>query len=106
MNEDRLRELYVTACARPTIACARPASCATPTRNAAQSIGHITLGRWRTVEFRNIQRGLTAPLGAAEFYAGLRQRYSERDGMCFLCPRMPSSTTACVWRRPRSSSCH
>ena len=33
----------------------------------------------RMVAF-HIQRGLTAPLGAAEFYAGLRQRYSERDG--------------------------
>jgi hypothetical protein len=37
----------------------------------------------RMVAF-HIQRGLTAPLGAAEFYAGLRQRYSERDGMVFL----------------------
>ena len=37
----------------------------------------------RMVAF-HIQRGLTVPLGAAEFYAGLRQRYSERDGMFFL----------------------
>jgi hypothetical protein len=37
----------------------------------------------RMVAF-HIQRGLTVPLGAAEFYAGLRQRYSERDGMVFL----------------------
>jgi predicted RNA methylase len=37
----------------------------------------------RMVAF-HIQRGLTVPLGAAEFYAGLRQRYSERDGMYFL----------------------
>jgi len=45
----------------------------------------------RMVAF-HIQRGLTAPLGAAEFYAGLRQRYSERactersrsDGMYLL----------------------
>ena len=32
----------------------------------------------------HIQRGLTVPLGAAEFYAGLRQRFAERDGMYFL----------------------
>jgi hypothetical protein len=37
----------------------------------------------RMVAF-HIQRGLTVPLGAAEFYAGLRQRYSERDSMYFL----------------------
>jgi very-short-patch-repair endonuclease len=37
----------------------------------------------RMVAF-HIQRGLTVPLGAADFYAGLRQRYSERDGMYFL----------------------
>ena len=37
----------------------------------------------RMVAF-HIQRGLTVPLGAAEFYAGLRQRFPERDGMYFL----------------------
>ena len=37
----------------------------------------------RMVAF-HIQRGLTVPLGAAEFYAGLRQRFVERDGMYFL----------------------
>ena len=37
----------------------------------------------RMVAF-HIQRGLTVPLGAAEFYAGLRQRFIERDGMYFL----------------------
>lgn len=37
----------------------------------------------RMVAF-HIQRGLTIPLSAAEFYAGLAQRFSERDGMYFL----------------------
>lgn len=37
----------------------------------------------RMVAF-HIQRGLTVPLGAAEFYAGLRERFPERDGMYFL----------------------
>lgn len=31
-----------------------------------------------------VQRGVTVPLSAAEFYAGLVQRFSERDGMYFL----------------------
>jgi hypothetical protein len=37
----------------------------------------------RMVAF-HIQRGTTVPLSAAEFYAGLRQRFVERDGMFFL----------------------
>ncbi|MSP14285.1 MAG: DNA methylase [Chloroflexi bacterium] len=37
----------------------------------------------RMVAF-HIQRGATVPLSAAEFYAGLRQRFVERDGMFFL----------------------
>lgn len=37
----------------------------------------------RMVAF-HVQRGVTVPLSAAEFYAGLAQRYSERDGMYFL----------------------
>jgi len=37
----------------------------------------------RMVAF-HIQRGLSVPLGAAEFYAGLKQRFPERDGMYFL----------------------
>jgi inorganic pyrophosphatase len=37
----------------------------------------------RMVAF-HVQRGVTIPLSAAEFYAGLRQRYPERDGMFFL----------------------
>jgi DNA-binding Lrp family transcriptional regulator len=37
----------------------------------------------RMVAF-HIQRGASVPLGAAEFYAGLRQRFPERDGMYFL----------------------
>jgi DNA modification methylase/predicted RNA-binding Zn-ribbon protein involved in translation (DUF1610 family) len=37
----------------------------------------------RMVAF-HVQRGLTVPLSAAEFYAGLAQRFSERDGMYFL----------------------
>ncbi|OGR04303.1 MAG: DNA methylase [Deltaproteobacteria bacterium RIFOXYA12_FULL_61_11] len=37
----------------------------------------------RLVAF-HVQRGVTLPLSAAEFYAGLVQRFSERDGMYFL----------------------
>ncbi len=37
----------------------------------------------RMVAF-HVQRGVTIPLSAAEFYAGLDQRFSERDGMYFL----------------------
>jgi DNA modification methylase len=36
----------------------------------------------RMVAF-HVQRGVTVPLSAAEFYAGLVQRFSERDGMYF-----------------------
>jgi DNA modification methylase/predicted RNA-binding Zn-ribbon protein involved in translation (DUF1610 family) len=32
----------------------------------------------------HIQRGFSVPLSAAEFYAGMRQRFPERDGMYFL----------------------
>ena len=31
-----------------------------------------------------VQRGASVPLSASEFYAGLRQRFPERDGMFFL----------------------
>lgn len=37
----------------------------------------------RMVAF-HVQRGVTIPLSAAEFYAGLDRRFSERDGMYFL----------------------
>ena len=37
----------------------------------------------RMVAF-HVQRGVTVPLSAAEFYAGLAQRFTERDGMYFL----------------------
>jgi DNA modification methylase/predicted RNA-binding Zn-ribbon protein involved in translation (DUF1610 family) len=37
----------------------------------------------RMVAF-HVQRGVTVPLSAAELYAGLVQRFSERDGMYFL----------------------
>jgi len=37
----------------------------------------------RMVAF-HVQRGVTVPLSAAEFYAGISQRFSERDGMYFL----------------------
>jgi predicted RNA-binding Zn-ribbon protein involved in translation (DUF1610 family) len=37
----------------------------------------------RMVAF-HIQRGCSVPLGAAEFYAGLKRRFPERDGMYFL----------------------
>lgn len=32
----------------------------------------------------HIQKGATIPLGAADFYIGLKQRFPERDGMYFL----------------------
>ena len=37
----------------------------------------------RMVAF-HVQRGVAVPLSAAEFYQGLNQRFSERDGMYFL----------------------
>jgi hypothetical protein len=37
----------------------------------------------RMVAF-HVQRGVTVPLSAAEFYSGLEQRFSLRDGMYFL----------------------
>ena len=37
----------------------------------------------RMVAF-HVQRGVTVPLSASEFYAGLAQRFPERDGMYFL----------------------
>ena len=37
----------------------------------------------RLVAF-HVQRGVTVPLSATEFHAGLRQRFPERDGMFFL----------------------
>jgi len=37
----------------------------------------------RMVAF-HVQRGVTVPVSAAEFYAGLVQRFPERDGMYFL----------------------
>lgn len=32
----------------------------------------------------HVQRGVSVPLSASEFYSGLRQRFPERDGMYFL----------------------
>jgi hypothetical protein len=37
----------------------------------------------RMVAF-HVQRGVTVPLSASDFYSGLRQRFPERDGMYFL----------------------
>lgn len=37
----------------------------------------------RMVAF-HVQRGVTVPLSSSEFYAGLSERFSERDGMYFL----------------------
>jgi hypothetical protein len=37
----------------------------------------------RMVAF-HVQRGVTVPMSASEFYAGLAQRFPERDGMYFL----------------------
>jgi DNA modification methylase/predicted RNA-binding Zn-ribbon protein involved in translation (DUF1610 family) len=42
----------------------------------------------RMVAF-HIQRGATVPLSAAVFYAGLRERFVERDGMYFLPDQIP-----------------
>ncbi len=42
----------------------------------------------RMVAF-HIQRGLGVPLSAPEFYAGLRQRFVQRDGMYFLPEQVP-----------------
>jgi hypothetical protein len=42
----------------------------------------------RMVAF-HVQRGVTVPLSAAEFYTGLVQRFSERDGMYFLPDQVP-----------------
>jgi hypothetical protein len=36
----------------------------------------------------HVQRGATIPYSAAEFYAGLRQRFSEQDSMYFLADRV------------------
>ncbi len=35
----------------------------------------------------HIQRGLSVPLSAPEFYAGLKERFAERDGMVFTFPQ-------------------
>jgi hypothetical protein len=43
----------------------------------------------RMVAF-HIQRGATVPLSAADFYAGLRERFVERDGMFFLPDQVPA----------------
>jgi hypothetical protein len=37
----------------------------------------------RMVAF-HVQRGVGVPIGAAEFYSGLKQKFPERDGMYFL----------------------
>lgn len=37
----------------------------------------------RMVAF-HVQRGVSVPIGATEYYAGLEERFSERDGMYFL----------------------
>jgi len=43
----------------------------------------------RMVAF-HIQRGALVPMSATEFYAGLRQRFVERDGMMFLAEQVPA----------------
>jgi 16S rRNA G966 N2-methylase RsmD len=47
----------------------------------------------RMVAF-HIQRGVTVPLSAAEFYAGLRERFVERDAMFFLPDQLPEYDAA------------
>ncbi len=42
----------------------------------------------RMVAF-HIQRGASIPLSASQFYAGLRERFVERDGMFFLAEQVP-----------------
>ena len=42
----------------------------------------------------HIQRGASVPLSAGEFYAGLRQRFVERDGMFFLPEQVPEYDAA------------
>ena len=32
----------------------------------------------------HVERGIAVPISSADFYAGLKQRYEERDGMYFL----------------------
>ena len=44
---------------------------------------------WRLVyefprKYFHIQRGASVPISASQFYAGLKQRFAERDGMYFL----------------------
>ncbi|MEW6574014.1 MAG: DNA methyltransferase [Bacillota bacterium] len=46
-----------------------------------ERMGHMLYDRM--VAF-HVQRGVLVPLSAAEFYAGLAQRFPERDGMYFL----------------------
>ena len=47
----------------------------------------------RMVAF-HVQRGAAVPLSAAAFYAGLRQRFDERDGMFFLKEQIPAYDAA------------
>ncbi len=47
----------------------------------AERMGYLLFDRM--VAF-HVQRGVSVPLSAAEFYAGLKQRYPERDGMHFV----------------------
>jgi DNA modification methylase/rubredoxin len=47
----------------------------------------------RMVAF-HIQRGASVPLSAGEFYAGLRQRFVQRDGMFFLPEQVPQYDAA------------
>jgi predicted RNA methylase len=55
----------------------------------------------RMVAF-HVQRGVTVPLSAAEFYAGLAERFSERDGMYFL----PEQVAEYDRRRLRARKVH
>ena len=36
----------------------------------------------------HVQRGVTVPISSSEFYRGLRERYSEREGMFFTFPQV------------------
>lgn len=47
----------------------------------AERLGYFLFDRM--VAF-HVQRGVAVPLSTAEFYAGLKQRFPERDGMYFL----------------------
>ena len=55
-------------------------------RPVAERLNYLLFDRM--VAF-HIERGVTVPLSAAEFYSGLEQRFTPRDGMYFLSEQIP-----------------